>query len=361
MFNVSIKPIWDIHNRSENANPSDQRLPTRVIEVLTKIDQLGSVAAASQELGMSYRHTWDLIRQGDLVFGQPLVVLQRGKGSTLTPLGEKLVWADRRISARLSPVLDSLASELAADLEQLFGTKPDLLRIEAPHGFAVQALHSLLSVQQVANEIKYCASEQALSALKNEHCELAGFHIPVGEFQTACVKHFSKWFDRKQHRVIEVASRRQGLIVANKNPKKIYGLNDLARKQIRFINRQPSSGTRFLLDLMLKKQGIDPAKINGYEQCELTHAAVAACVASNMADAAYGIETPARQFNLEFVPIQTERYFFLCHQRTLAQSNVQQLINTLNADAYRNAVDGLPGYNAADAGRVMTLAQAFGS
>jgi molybdate transport repressor ModE-like protein len=359
VYKITIKPLWAIRNESQAVGAVGSLLPPRVIEVLTQVHELGSVSRACKELGMSYRHTWDLIRQGDALFGQPLVLLERGKGSSLTPLGEKLVWADRRISARLSPALDSLASELSAELEKILAPAPQVLHIEASHGFAVQTLHGFLTVQQIANEIKYCPSQEAVAALQAGDCDMAGFHIPLGEFEAACVDHFSQWFDQKNHRVIEVAKRRQGLIVAAGNPKKIYGLQDLIRSDVRFINRQTSSGTRYLLDLMLKKNGIDLGSIKGYEQSELTHAAVAAFVASDMADAAYGIETPARQFNLEFVPIQTERYFFLCHKDSLIKNSVQTMLMILDSDAYKRAVNALPGYDSKQAGQVMSLSQAF--
>jgi molybdate transport repressor ModE-like protein len=359
MIKVTIKPHWSIQKESEQSDELPSRLPPKVIDVLTQVHTLGSVASAAKALEMSYRHVWELIRQGDAFFGRSLMLLERGRGSSLTPLGEKLVWADRRIAARLSPALDTLASELSAELDRLLTPTPESLRIEASHGFAVQTLNNLLSVQKVAHEIKYCASLEALAALKTGDCQLSGFHIPIGEFEAACVRHFLPWFDLTKHRVIQVATRRQGLIVAANNPKKIYALQDLTRNDVRFINRQAGSGTRFLLDVMLKKEGIDVAQIKGYEHSELTHAAVAAFVASEMADAAYGIETPARQFNLDFIPIQTERYFFLCDADSLTKDSVQALLKTLQSEAFKRAVNALPGYDAKLAGEILTLQDAF--
>jgi molybdate-binding protein len=104
---------------------------------------------------------------------------------------------------------------------------------------------------------------------------------------------------------------------------------------------------------------VDPARIAGYEQVEFTHAAVAAFVASGMADAGYGVETPARQFKLDFIPDQVERYFLLCDERSLAAPVVQALLAVLRGATFRQAVDQLPGYQADDCGRVLSLAEAF--
>ena len=47
---------------------------------------------------------------------------------------------------------------------------------------------------------------------------------------------YARWFDARVQRVINVATRRQGLIVAPGNPRKIYGLADLARPDVPLAN-----------------------------------------------------------------------------------------------------------------------------
>lgn len=353
MHEVTIRPQWTIRR---GAGPS---LAPRVLEVLVRVHEHGSLSAACRAAGVSYRHAWDLIRQGEALFGQPLMLMERGKGSTLTALGEKLVWADRRIAARLSPVLDSLASELGAEIGKVLASPPSLLRIHASHGFAVQALHSFLAAANVPTELRYCGSQEAVASLHNGGCDVAGFHVPLGEFESAAIAHYGPWLTPGSQRIINVATRRQGLMVAANNPKKIYTLEDLTRPGVRFINRQAGSGTRYLLDLLLQKEGVAASQIRGYEQCELTHAAVAAFVASDMADAGYGIETPARQFKLDFVPSQTERYFLLCNVASIESPTVQGMLAILRSDAFTSAVDQLAGYQVNDSGSVHELGEAF--
>ncbi|ROZ76589.1 substrate-binding domain-containing protein [Ramlibacter sp. WS9] len=353
MHEVAIKPQWTIR---QAGGPT---LAPRVIELLVGVHEQGSLASACQVLGVSYRHAWELVRQGEALFGKPLVLMERGKGSTLTSLGEKLVWADRRVTARLSPLLDSLASELGAEIGKLLSPMPELLRIHASHGFAIETLHGFLGAASVPNDLKYCGSLEALESLRNAGCDVAGFHVPLGEFEAQAIAHYRPWLDARSQKIIHVASRHQGLMVAPGNPKKIYSLRDLKRPGVRFINRQAGSGTRFLLDMLLQKERIAPADIKGYEQCEFTHAAVAAFVASGMADAGYGVETPARRFKLGFIPGPTERYFLLCDDRSLAAPVVQQMLELLRGDAFKQAVDKLPGYEADDCGRVADLADVF--
>jgi molybdate transport repressor ModE-like protein len=354
MLQVSIKPQWTI-SRTGGAP-----LAERTVALLVSVAEFGSLLKACQAMGVSYRHAWQLIRQSEELLGAPLLRMERGKGSSLSPLAEKLVWADRRIAARLSPTLDSLASELQAEIDRVLTSVPSPLRIHASHGFAIEALHEALGAAGIVTELRYCGSSEAVASLAMGGCEVAGFHVPQGEFEAAAVAHYGAWLKPTSQKLIGVATRRLGLMVAKGDPKKIYGIKDLARSDLRFINRQSGSGTRFLLDLLLAKEGVEASRVHGYEQCELTHAAVAAYVASGMADVGFGVETPARRFKLDFVPIQTERYFLLCEERSLDAPDVRAMLAIIQGDEFKAAVNRLPGYQANEAtGVVADLRPAF--
>ncbi len=130
---------------------------------------------------------------------------------------------------------------------------------------------------------------------------------------------------------------------------------------MRFINRQRNSGTRFLLEGLLAEAEVDSDRISGFENGEFTHAAVAAYVASGMADVGFGLETPARRFKLDFIPLANERYFLMCEADALEQGIVKEIVEILQSPEFREAVDALPGYDARHAGRVWRLGEAFPS
>jgi molybdate transport repressor ModE-like protein len=355
MTQVSIRPQWTIRQAD------GQSLPPRLLELLSQVHATGSLSSACAPLGLSYRHAWDLVRQGEAQFGTALLSMARGKGSKLTPLGEKLVWADHRIAARLGPVLDSLASELALEIDRVLPSAGTVvLRLHASHGFAVEKLVEFLSREQVVVDRKYCSSTEAAAALPDGACDVAGFHLPEGPLLPQLLAHYRRWLDPDQHQVVDLAMRRQGLMVAPGNPKKLYDAADLARPGVRFINRQSGSGTRLLLEALLEQQGVQPADIGGFEQGEFTHAAVAAHVASGMADAGFGLETPARHFKLDFLPLVRERYFLVCSRETLASAPLQTALGLMRSAAFREAVNALPGYDASAAGTVRPLREAFG-
>lgn len=353
---MSIKPQWVLTARGQLPRP----LPD-VLSLCAAVEESKNLAEACRQLGFSYRHAWGILKDAGVVFGAPLVTMTRGRGAKLTALGEKLLWADKRIAARLSPILDTIASELEAELERVLSVDPHILRVSASHGFAVAALRDRLVEQEFPIELKYVASQEALASLTRSECDLAGFHVPVGEVEGAALEFYEPWIRTPGLQVIHLATRRQGLMVAPGNPKRIAGLQDLGRRNVRFVNRQLGSGTRMLLDLLLKQHGLRGEAIAGYDTSEYTHAAIAAYIASGMADTGFGIETAARNFKLHFVPVATERYFLACSRDALEQPNIKHVRKIMESSDFKARVNQLPGYSAEECGKIMDVNAAFAS
>ncbi|WP_229217633.1 substrate-binding domain-containing protein [Massilia forsythiae] len=345
MLKVDIRPDWFLRDAHGTPIP----LPA-LLALLGALSRTGSIATAATECGMSYRHAWGLLRQFGDRFGAQLVHKVRGRGTQLSPLADKLIWADRRISARLSPLLDSLASELQQELARVLAADAQVLRLSASHGFAVAALVAQLNGQGIALDIKYRGSTEAVAALAHGECDLAGFHLPLGQFEAAAAAAHRQWLDPLRHAFLHLAVRQQGLFVARGNPKRVRGIDDLVRPDLRFVNRQRGSGTRMLLELLLAERGLDPASIAGFDSAEFTHAAVAAYVASGMADVSFGVETAARRFDLDFIPVCRERYFLACERGALNTPLLAAVRKALASSALRAALDALPGYDGSASG-----------
>ena len=70
-------------------------------QILEAVDEYGSIAAAAEELEMSYKFTWDYLIRMKRRLHQPVIVTRRGGtrngkkrgggGTTLTPLARKLL------------------------------------------------------------------------------------------------------------------------------------------------------------------------------------------------------------------------------------------------------------------------------
>jgi len=357
MLRISIQPHLQV--REEHGGAQAPLDISRLVSLLDAIEASGSIRSSAESVDLSYRYAWGILRDAEALFGGALIDKTRGRGSALTPLAQQLVWASKRIAARLSPTLESLASELEIELDKLVRAADPAVRLHASHGFAVAALRDFLDEHQVRHDLKYCGSLEAVAALAAGACDIAGFHVPVGEFEAPMLARFLAWLRPDTHCLVHLAVRTQGLFVGAGNPLQIASLEDLRRPGVRFVNRLEGSGTRLLFDLLLQARGIAREQIDGYSNGEFTHAAVAAYIGSGMADVGFGVETAARRFGLGFVPVLKERYFFAIEQKMLQSPGLARAVAALRSESFRERVDALPGYDAALTGTVLTLEQAF--
>ena len=354
MIRIEIAPQWRFRR---DGDPASMLV---LLDFLNEIRETGKITAAAEQAHISYRHAWNLIESWGAFFDTPLVERRRGKGTQLTPLGEKLVWAGQRLQARLGPQLQNLSQELETEINQLLPRPARTLRIHASHGFAVPKLREMLDRDaEVSFDLRYVSNPASLISLAHDGCDLAGMHLPQGALRKQNIAATKGLIIPSEHRVIGFVTREMGLIVKKDNPLRLYNLERLTDPAIRFVNRDSNSGSRLLFDQLLAQHGHDPRQINGYEQSEFTHAAVAAYVASGMADAAFGVEAAARQFDLDFVRLVTEDYFFVCRAETLEQEATKRMLEVMRSTEFRDAIMQLPGYIAKDMGAIRTIRETF--
>lgn len=335
----------------------------RLFALLGAIDTRGSLRRASEEVGISYRAAWGLLRTWTERLGRAPVEMRRGQGAMLTEVGRKLLWADQYARQRAAPALSDLAEELREALESLpYRTTAGRLKVYASHSLAQDILRELVANgTAVMLDFHNHGSLDSLRALVEGQCEVAGFHLVEGRFRRQLVPQYLRWLDTARHRLIRVASRRQGFMVRRDLKETFRGTADLIRKDIRFVNRQSGSGTRVLLDALLKSDDIHPARIHGYEHEEFTHSAVAALLSSGAANAAFGVESAAARFGLEFVPVATETYYFAVSERTLSSNPaVQDLVSVIAGSDFRRRVAELKGYDPRHSGRWESVADLTG-
>jgi molybdate-binding protein len=180
-------------------------------------------------------------------------------------------------------------------------------------------------------------------------------HLPRGELRAQGVRACREWLDPREDRVISFVTREMGLMVKRGNPLRIASIGDVVDRKARFVNRDHDSGTRLLFDQLLALHKVDEARINGAQQMEFTHAAVAAYVASGMADVSFGVEAAARQFGLDFIRLLTEDYFFVCRRSFLETEPMRRIIDIMKGREFQDGVASLPGYVATSTGTVSTV------
>lgn len=198
-----------------------------------------------------------------------------------------------------------------------------------------------------------CDSMAALRGLRRGEAHAGGTHLhdPVtGEHNLPFIK---QELGGQKLLVVTLTEWQQGLIVQRQNPKGIHGPADLARPDVAIVNRAPGAGSRALLDAWLTAARVRPDEVQGYHRELPTHMAVAAAVALGAADAAPGILAAAQAFDLDFIPLQYERFDLAILSGYLDTPPVQALLEMAVSPGYRAEVETLGGYDSSRAGAVV--------
>ncbi len=328
-----------------------------LMDLLQAVRDSGSISMAAKALGLSYRHVWGELKRWEQSMGQPLIVWEKGQPARLTEFADKLLWAERQAQARLAPQISALQAELEKTFAMAFDPGSHVLTVYASHDDALVRLREHAAGQGLHLDMRFCGSVDAIRALNEGRCTVAGFHAPMQPApQSLVARTYRPLLKTGQHKLIGFARRAQGLMVPAGNPLDLKTLGDLTRPGIRMVNRSLGTGTRLLLDEWLQASGIDPQRLSGYAREESSHAAVAACIAAGEADAGLGIASAASAQKLDFIPLMQEQYWLVCLKSALETPAVGQLRQILLGEPWQQHLQQLPGYQAAaHSGQVHSL------
>lgn len=221
-------------------------------------------------------------------------------------------------------------------------------------------LDELADMMHVANNGVYMSSAHVgsmggIMAIRRGEAHAAGCHLldtATGQYNLSFLK---KYFPSGGVKLIRCVGRQQGMMVARGNPLRMEQFSDIAKPGVRYVNRQKGSGTRILTDYLMKRNGLDPAAIYGYDREELTHTSVAAQIASGSADAGMGIYSAAKLYDLDFIPICIEEYDLIIPDHAWDTPVVRQLLATLKSDAFREKLLSMGGYTVENPGEIIPL------
>ena len=197
-------------------------------------------------------------------------------------------------------------------------------------------------------------SLSALKALKQEEAHIAGIHIvdPVsGEYNLPFLKTHLKG---KAFTVVRFAGWEQGFMVKEGNPKGVRTISDLEKRGIKFVNRESGAGARILVDRMVKKSGMLPGRIKGYDHVVHSHLDVSRLIAEGSVDVGIGVQSAARLFGLDFIPLQEERYdFVIPNSFFTAHSRISDFLDAIVSRPFRMEIEALGGYDTKETGKII--------
>ena len=197
------------------------------------------------------------------------------------------------------------------------------------------------------------SSKLALTWLKEGKVHIAGSHLEdpkTGEFNLPFLR---KEFPTESFSVVTYAWWEEGLVIPPGNPKGVRKVEDLARKNVRFVNRELGSGSRALLDRLLDKAGIDRQRVQGYDRVALGHLAAAYRVLSREVDVCLATRSAAQTFGLDFIPLHSERYDLVMRRRTADLPTARAFLDVLQRAALRRKLEVLAGYDTSQTGSLL--------
>ncbi len=221
---------------------------------------------------------------------------------------------------------------------------PDLTII----GSNCPGIEVALNISKIQNtRIINVGSLGGWNAIKRGDADLAGSHL-LDEKTMNYNIHMPKLMGLEDKVYIYRGySREVGILIKKNNPKNIKDVNDFLRDDIVIINRNKGSGTRVLLDKLLKEKGVnEPEKlIKGYTYEVKTHSAVATAILQGRADAGISLRAMAELFNLDFIPIGVEIYDFIVRKEKVENKFVNKFLETLKSKEFSKELEKrLPGY-----------------
>ncbi len=285
---------------------------------------------------------------------------RKGQPVQLCRVGKRMIGVSAIPQPVTLPVADGVIVESSkrthqAEVQVFQNELPEgkrLLIAGCDPGISLLAQH-LARFDDVDMVVAPSSSQQALEWLKQGSVHIAGTHLrdsSSGEYNLPTIK---RLFPQGMVKVVTFAIWEQGLVLQNGNPKSIRGAGDLARKDVRIINREKGAGSRELLDQQLRAAGVAPDSVSGYDSIAHGHLQVALSVSLGEADCCIATRSAARAFGLSFLPLATERYDLVIRRQYARLPAVQAVLDGLNRAAIRRKLEILAGYDTSHTGEVL--------
>jgi molybdate transport repressor ModE-like protein len=302
--------------------------------VLAGLRKFGSLMATAKSLGITYAHAWNTLNALAANLGAPVVTAKRGGedhgGTELTKRGVELLEEYERLQKGVAQFLGTPKGVVFGDF-----IPPDLAIIGSSC-LGVKIIIGLLEDLDV--EYVEIGSTAGLAALMLGEADISGIHlydIDSGEYNWPFL---ARSWPSGGVTLVRGYLREQGLMLREGNPKRISGIRDLWKRDVRLVNRNLGSGTRELLDRLLAQEKIPTSKVKGYDHDVRTHDEVAMEIEEGRADAGLGLRATAERHGLGFLKVCDESFDFAIDSRRIKKASVQAFLAVLRSEKFRDTI-----------------------
>jgi len=315
-------------------------------QILSGIKKFGSFMATSRAIGMSYAHVWNTIDQLSSTLDQQIVEARKGGeyggGAKLTKSGLSLLEKYNDLETYVGRGLSKSMPIKTREFFELRNKLPEFT-VAGSDCFGIKILlDMMLKKEQFSFEVASIGSSGGLTTIMLGEADVAGVHLLDEDTNEYNISFLKRYWVSNQAVLVRGYLREIGFIIPKGNPKNVSGLDDLLRRDIRFINRPLGSGTRTLIDIYLSKicenKGLKfrdiVSKVKGYQVEVKSHNEAAKAIANGKADVAFGLKAAAVTNNLDFIKVMNENFDFVVDERRLKKPLVKLFIEKLSSKEF---------------------------
>lgn len=297
----------------------------------------------AQLLKVSKLTVYDIIKKGE-IRAYRVGRQMRVDAVDLTAYKERLKSGGESTPVPSNSMIQQVTAESATDKQIIISGQDLSLDIIASHIEESGLYRPLRS---------FSGSLNSLIKMYQGQADIVSTHLFDGETGEYNLPYIKRLLTGRSYMVINLLGRKAGLYVQKENPKQLQNWSDLGQSGIRIVNREKGSGARVLLDEQLLLAGITGASIDGYDDEELNHMAIATRIASGQADAGVGIEKTARLIDVDFIPLIQEQYDVVLMKTPENEKLRELIVETLNSPSFKEKLAAIGGYDLTKTGTIL--------
>jgi excisionase family DNA binding protein len=266
------------------------------------------------------RKVYDLISKGDIPHSRVM---------------GKLLFSKKEISKWISgEKINNLEATNIPNV--LLGSHDPLLELAIKHSTSGIAMSFDGSIQGID---RFKLNQGIASGLHIYDHSLKSWNVPVIKSQ----------LNTKKIVLMEWATRQRGLIFKSTKNHNIKSFKDFRGK--RLVRRQPGSGADNYLQYLFKNENLS---YDDYINSDLAYSEndAVSLILSDQADVSFGLKSEAKKFELEFIPIVTERFDLIVYRKYWFENSFQTLLNFCKTKEFVKLASTFEGYNIDNLGKI---------